>query len=191
MFINSYLEEFPGLIAEPVCDFHNRIDYNYQSIRCNVDLSKVIQIGFTFFDSKGRTPDGFTTWQFNFKFDLTKDIIAEEAVQLLTKSGVQFERLATDGIDSNSFAELLMTSGIVLSDNVKWISFHGSFDFAHLIKLLTDQNLPSNVFNFLDLLKIYFPIIYDIKYLLNRLNGFSGGLQEVSHDFKILFITII
>jgi hypothetical protein len=37
------------------------------------------------------------------------------------------------------FGELMMTSGLVLMDNVRWISFHSGYDFGYLLKLLTCQ----------------------------------------------------
>ena len=42
----------------------------YQVARCNANLLKIIQLGITFCDAEGRTPEGGSTWQFNFKFDL-------------------------------------------------------------------------------------------------------------------------
>ncbi len=51
-------------------------------------------------------------------------MFAQDSIDLLTNSGIQFKRHEEEGIDVNDFAELLMTSGIVLTDNVKWLSFH-------------------------------------------------------------------
>lgn len=177
--------EFPGSIARPVGDFVCQNEYHFQMIRLNVDLTKVIQIGFTLFDSFGRTPKGLRTWQFNFAFNIDQDIYSEDAIQLLESSGVQFEKLKSDGIDAYLFSELLMSSGIILSDNVKWISFQGGYDFAYLIKLLTDQNIPHNALDFNELLNVYFPIRFDIKFLMNSLNGFTGGLQEIAKQLGL------
>lgn len=59
--------EFPGIVARPT---ENCSDYNYKTVKFNVDLLKVIQLGITFADERGCSPVGTSTWQFNFKFDL-------------------------------------------------------------------------------------------------------------------------
>lgn len=51
-------------------EFRTNADYQYQLLRCNVDLLRIIQLGLTFLDDSGNTPGGYTTWQFNFKFNL-------------------------------------------------------------------------------------------------------------------------
>lgn len=62
--------EFPGVVARPIGDFRSPADYQYQLLRCNVDLLHIIQLGLTFMDEDGKTPPGYSTWQFNFKFNL-------------------------------------------------------------------------------------------------------------------------
>ncbi len=93
-------------------------------LRCNVDLLKIIQLGLTFLDDKGNLPEGITTWQFNFKFNLTEDMYAEDSVDLLQNSGIQFEKHEQEGINPSDFAEKMIASGLVLMDPVKWLSFH-------------------------------------------------------------------
>ena len=64
--------EFPGVVARPIGEFRSTADYQYQLLRCNVDLLRIIQLGLTFLDENGKTPGGsYTTWQFNFKFNLS------------------------------------------------------------------------------------------------------------------------
>ena len=62
--------EFPGVVARPLGSFSSNTDYHYQTLRCNVDMLKIIQLGLTFADETGAMPEGCPTWQFNFKFDL-------------------------------------------------------------------------------------------------------------------------
>lgn len=52
------------------------------------------------------------------------DMYAPDSLELLQKSGIDFQRHEEFGILPNDFAELLITSGLVLSDVTKWISFH-------------------------------------------------------------------
>lgn len=161
-------------MARPVGPFKDGPDYNYQRIKCNVDLLKVIQIGLSFSSPDGRLPtqDGhpFDTWQFNFKFDLGYDLHASDSVQFLQNCGIDFSKHFTDGIDPSLFGELLMSSGIVLSEEVRWIAFQGKYDFGYLIKILSCDALPPTQELFFDLLHTYFPNIYDIKWLLHNVH---------------------
>lgn len=63
--------EFPGVVAKPIGEFVSNADFQYQLLRCNVDLLKIIQLGFSFFDEQGKPAPGISTWQFNFEFNLT------------------------------------------------------------------------------------------------------------------------
>lgn len=130
---------------------------------------------------------------------------AQDSIDLLQNSGIQFKKHEEEGIEPIDFAELLMTSGIVLMDNIKWLSFHSGYDFGYLLKVLTDINLPADESDFFELLRIYFPTIYDVKYLMKscknlkgqwsqlaqccvtnwNLNEFLGGLQEVAEQLDI------
>lgn len=177
--------EFPGVVARPIGEFKSTADYQYQLLRCNVDLLKIIQLGVTFLDDKGNLPEGITTWQFNFKFNLTEDMYAEDSVDLLQNSGIQFEKHEQEGIDPLLFAETMIVSGLVLMPNVKWLSFHSGYDFGYLINLLTNQNLPKTEGEFFELLKTYFPKVYDVKYLMKSCKNLKGGLQEVANELEV------
>ena len=170
-------------------EFKSTADYQYQLLRCNVDLLKIIQLGLTFQDEKGVTPDtGPSTWQFNFKFNLTEDMYAEDSVDLLQNSGIQFEKHEQEGIDPIYFAEYMLVSGLVLREPVKWLSFHSGYDFGYLLNLLTNQNLPKTEGEFFGLLKLYFPNVYDVKYLMKSCKNLKGGLQEVANELQVLRI---
>jgi CCR4-NOT transcription complex subunit 7/8 len=177
--------EFPGVVARPIGEFRSAADYQYQLLRCNVDLLHIIQLGLTFMDEDGKTPPGYSTWQFNFKFNLNEDMYAQDSIDLLTNSGIQFKKHEEDGIDPFEFAELLMTSGVVLMDNIKWLSFHSGYDFGYMLKLLTYQNLPADESEFFELLRLYFPTIYDVKYLMKSCKNLKGGLQEVADQLEL------
>ncbi|TPX34183.1 hypothetical protein SmJEL517_g03070 [Synchytrium microbalum] len=177
--------EFPGVVARPVGNFRTSSDYHYQTLRCNVDLLKIIQLGLSFADEEGNLPPGVCCWQFNFKFNLNDDMYAQDSIDLLTKSGIDFKKHDEFGIDVEHFGEVLISSGFVLLDDVKWISFHSGYDFGYLLKVLTCQALPPEESDFFELLKIYFPCIYDIKFLMKSCKNLKGGLQELADDLSI------
>lgn len=177
--------EFPGVVAKPIGDAYST-GYQYQTLQCNVDLLKIIQLGISFCDGDGRTPEvGCYCWQFNFRFDLNEDMYAEDSIQLLKESGIDFGRHAAEGIDVARFGELVMMSGLVLCEDVKWVSFHSGYDFGYLIKLLTCQTLPDTESGFFDLLHVYFPILFDVKLLMSSVDGLHGGLQRVAEDLSV------
>lgn len=179
--------EFPGVVARPMGGFRGKSDYHYQCLRTNVDMLKVIQIGLTLFNEDGETPPARPgpdlglgpaarrtasqgpfpySWQFNFRFSLKEDMYNEKSIESLQQAGIDFNLLERDGIDPHEFASLLIPSGLVCFDNVKWISFHGGYDFGYLTKLLICTPLPNDEVDFDHKMKLYFPTTYDVKHLM-------------------------
>jgi CCR4-NOT transcription complex subunit 7/8 len=177
--------EFPGVVAKPITESFSP-DYHYKSLKVNVDLLKIIQLGLSFADENGNFAPNCPCWQFNFHFNLDDDMFAQDSIDLLTKSGISFEDHKKRGIHPHLFGELLMVSGLVLDDRVKWVSFHSGYDYGYLLKLLTTVELPVDEKGFFELLRIYFPTIFDIKYMTSILDGhhFMGGLQRLADDLK-------
>ena len=173
--------EFPGVVARPVSETYSP-DYHYKSLKVNVDLLKIIQLGLSFADEEGNFAKGCPCWQFNFKFNLSDDMFAQDSIDLLVNSGISFDDHATRGIDPQLFGELLMVSGLVLDDRVKWVSFHSGYDYGYLLKLLTTLELPGDEKSFFELLRLFFPTIYDIKYMTSLVDGHFGGLQRLADD---------
>lgn len=180
--------EFPGVVARPVGTFRNVTDYNYQTMRCNVDLLKIIQLGLTFSNEQGQCPPDCSTWQFNFKVDLNEDMYAQESIDLLSRSGIDFNRFEANGIDPRVFGEKITTSGVVLSDELIWVSFHSGYDFGYLVKLLTAEPMPERERDFYELLNIFFPIVYDVKHLTmsnSQCEHLRGGLNRLAELLSV------
>jgi len=180
--------EFPGVVARPVGNFRNVTDYNYQTMRCNVDMLKIIQLGLTFSDANGLYPPECCTWQFNFKMSLTEDMYAQESIDLLRNSGIKFEHHEEHGIDVQEFGEKLTSSGVVLQENIYWVSFHSGYDFGYLLKLLTFEPMPEREADFYELLNIFFPNVYDVKYLtMNNpsCEHLRGGLNKIAEQLEV------
>ena len=90
-------------------------------------------------------------------------MFAQDSIDLLINSGIDFEKFEKYGISIQDFGEAMTMSGLVLNDEVKWTSFHSSYDFGYLVKTLTCASLPADEQSFLDLLHTFFPCIYDVK----------------------------
>jgi len=181
--------EFPGVVSRLVGKFQSSGEYHYQMLRCNVDMLKLIQLGLTFTDAEGNLPTcngELSVWQFNFReFKLSEDMYAQDSIELLKLSGINFADNEARGIDVVRFGELLMSSGIVLNEDVRWITFHSGYDFGYLLKVLTCQPLPQTEANFFELLKIYFPTVYDIKYLMKFCDNLHGGLNKLAEVLDV------
>jgi CCR4-NOT transcription complex subunit 7/8 len=167
--------------------FRGKSDYHYQCLRANVDLLKVIQIGIALFNEDGEQPPARPSstdsadlrrtgnqaplpyaWQFNFKFSLKDEMYNQTSIESLQQAGIDFALLDRDGIDPHEFASLLIPSGLVCFDDVRWISFHGGYDFGYLTKLLVCRPLPCDEVEFDQIMKLYFPSTYDVKHLMKH-----------------------
>jgi CCR4-NOT transcription complex subunit 7/8 len=170
--------------------FRGKSDYHYQCLRTNIDMLKIIQIGLALFNEEGDTPPARPNsadsmdlgvgarrnanqgglfphcWQFNFKFSVKDDMYNQSSIDALVNAGIDFNLMERDGIDPKDFAALLIPSGLVCFDNIKWLSFHGGYDFGYLTKLLICSPLPSDNDDFDQLMKLYFPTTYDVKHLM-------------------------
>ncbi|KAG8646991.1 probable CCR4-associated factor 1 homolog 11 isoform X2 [Manihot esculenta] len=180
--------EFPGIVFRPAADDpYNRYrdsKAHYLNLKANVDMLNLIQVGLTIADHDGNLPDLGTDscyiWEFNFRdFDVSRDAHAYDSVEMLRSQGIDFERNRQCGIESVKFAELLMSSGLVLNDSVSWVAFHGAYDFGYLVKCLTQRVLPVELTQFLDTVRLFFgDCVYDVKHL-NRFCDLYGGLDRV------------
>lgn len=91
---------------------------------------------------------------------------------------------------------------------VRWVTFHSGYDFGYLLKVVTCSPLPATETEFFELLKvspglvcahlavltclqdltcggapfpqIYFPVVFDIKYLMKFCNNLHGGLSKLA-----------
>lgn len=165
-------------------------------------MLNVIQIGITLFNEAGEVPPARPnpgdamdaaamskrgsqaplpcSWQFNFKFSLKDDMYSEKSIESLQTAGIDFNMLETDGIDPHDFAALLIPSGLVLDDNIHWISFHGGYDFGYLTKLLMCRELPNDEGDFEGLMKTYFPSTFDVKHLMKfAIKLYNTGLLAI------------
>ena len=174
--------EFPGIVNVPRSRSH---DYEYQLVKINVDELKLIQLGITLFNSRGQTPQGTCTWQFNFKFDVDKEKSLRASIKVLREAGINFDMHKTSGIDKNLFGQYFITSGLVFNEDVAWIWFQGNQDFGYMYRILANTPIPDSEGEFLDDIKYYFPKLLDVKYMKHEFEELRGGLSRLG-DFLSL-----
>ncbi|GKV31889.1 hypothetical protein SLEP1_g40546 [Rubroshorea leprosula] len=187
--------EFPGVVVRPSTDepnFRQRdTTVHYSSLKANVDMLNLIQIGLTLSDDDGNLPDLGTDqvyiWEFNFRdFDVARDNYAPDSVELLRRQGIDFERNRECGIDSYQFAGLMMSSGLVLNDDVTWVTFHSAYDFGYIVKCLTRRLLPEKLSEFLRLVRVFFgDQVYDVKHMMRFCESLYGGLDRVCKSLDV------
>ena len=180
--------EFPGVVARSIT---GPKDTPYETLRCNVDLLNPIQVGFSLANKAGALPvvDGVEVgaWQFNFKFSLTEDMFATESIDLLERAGVEFDSLEDHGVTHAAFGELLISSGLVLDDDITFVVYHGGYALAYLLKLMTCRDMPSNVDQFLDAIRLHLPRLWDLRYAMHKHkpSWFEGSLDNLAAEFGI------
>ncbi|XP_023929440.2 probable CCR4-associated factor 1 homolog 11 [Quercus suber] len=189
--------EFPGVIYKPVNVEKRDLGrlppfWNYQLMRHNVNATNIIQLGLGLCDHRGCLPnlgtDSQYVWQFSFKdFDVHNDLQNPESIELLERQGIDFEKNLEEGIDSADFAALMVESGLVMNgSDFTWVTFHGGYDFAHLIKIVTGQELPCNLVEFMDLVQLNFGrSVFDVKHMIRFCDGLYGGLERVANTLGV------
>lgn len=166
--------EFPGIVM-------TEGGSRYTELRRNVDALRLIQLGIAFSNEKGESPLDTPCWQFNFEFDVTTDLYAADSITLLHQAGLDFRKHQEEGISPEMFGEYLNASGLVLNEDIRWICFHGCYDFAYLIKVLTGNELPATRDGMVELMDIYFPQRVDLKYLAKTF-GHHGSLVAIAEQ---------
>lgn len=189
--ISNLIDEFPIISLDtefPGClytkETHPLLN-DYKILKCNVDTLKPIQIGLTLSDKNGFYPIETCTWQFNLQFDVNRDLSQPESIDFLVSSGIDFNALSKTGIPNLLFGEELITSGIVLNADVQWVVFHGIYDFAYLLRCITNLPLAEDEKRFNDDLRLYFRNYYDTRQMMEYSNLFCSGLSRLAKDLGV------
>lgn len=180
----SISTEFVGTLARPIGNFRSREDYHYQTMRANVDLLNPVQLGISLSDVYGNKPENEpSTWQFNLEFDVNKEMISGESLELLRKSGINYEMHKNIGVNKFEFAQLMIDSGLLMDENVTWITYHAAYDLGFLINILMNDIMPNNRKDFEWWIHKYMPSLFDLNLIYKVVRGFKyppaqGKLQQ-------------
>ena len=130
--------------------------------------------------------------QVNFKdFDLSSpsDLRWEPSVALLQKNGMNFEKSRRDGVPAAVFfGELrrrLDWTGRGAESKPLWVTFHGLYDAAYLVSLLTWAPLPESLGEFARLAGRFLGRIVDLKTVAESCGEASAGLIRTCKNLKV------
>ena len=173
-------QETPGIVARAIGSFKTSTDYHFQTIRCNSDLLNLIQFSICFSKGGGNP----VIWQFNFAYDLSREMYSEEHLAMLAQqSSVNFQAHMSRGIKHFEFAELLIDSGLLLDKSINWVSYHAGYDLGFLISMLMNDSLPVDEEEFHWWCDKYFPNFFDLKYIGNQVLGSDEKMNKPSIEY--------
>lgn len=182
----------PGNVAKPLGLFSSSADFEYQTLKCNVDLTKLVQLRLIISNEDGERPEGVSSWRFHFGFDADVDLLSPEIDTVVVREALAQHR--DQGICGRHFGELLTSSGMVLAEEIQWIfcgarcfsdvlrenegsrnhlldgwlEYSGMYTSGHLLQLLTSQSLPDDAEAFKESLDLFFPSRCDASHRLRR-----------------------
>ena len=163
-------QEIPGIVARPVGIFRSASDYHFQTLKTNSDLLDVIQLSICVVKVKNNEIGSSIIWQFNFAYDLSKEMYNREHLSILFQSAqINSQMHALQGIQHFDFAELFIESGLLMNESINWISFHAGYDLGFFVSLLKNDILPFDEKEFYWWCAKYFPNYYDLKQLGNHI----------------------
>lgn len=164
--------EFPGFpYSDPAASKHA---VSYQDLRRNVDELWPIQVGLAVVGANG-VHHG--VWTFNLYFNAEVDAHTEESLRFLWSAGIDFPRHRTEGINALVLGRRLANSTLVGPHGraPSWLTFCGSYDWAYLLKLVTQgRPLPGQAGTFDNVLSVYCPNRRELQDLLP-----SGSLETL------------
>lgn len=175
--------EFPGLPwryerQDPSSEKHSEARYR---ILCkNVNSLRPIQVGI----AVSRAGSFNCVWNFHLRFNIAVDLYEKAAVSLLHAAGVDFDRHASEGIQSHVLGDMLAGSPLFGWHQCSplWVTFSGEYDLAFLVKLLrVDQPLPRDPAMFESVLSFYLPRRHELRAQLPR-----GSLEVLAQMYAVV-----
>lgn len=155
-------------------------EHFYEDLKFNVNHLKILQLGLTLANESG---DVAMTWEFNFSdFDETTDLHSPTSIQFLKSKGFDFNKHRNQGIPSPQFRRAFLP--ICCSNRIaKWLTFHGFYDVAYLLKLLMIKTMPQSLAVFAAKAQRLLGTVSDLKHIIRNcdylLNG-ELGLEKLA-----------
>jgi CCR4-NOT transcription complex subunit 7/8 len=178
--------EFPGEIHTTSSKQYFELSplERYEGIKANVNALHLIQVGLAFATADSRPSLAF---EINLReFDPLVHPHNPKSIALLADSGIDFDRNRAEGVDASRFAILLHESGLLGNSGITWVTFDPASDFGYLVKLVTGQDLPATLSDFLCLVGEFFGNeVYDVKHMIRGLRFLPGKLEDMARSIGV------
>ncbi|XP_022967647.1 putative CCR4-associated factor 1 homolog 8 [Cucurbita maxima] len=176
--------EFPGFLT---CTPKGVSDEEfYQCLQFNVNRLSILQLGLTLTDENGRIG---MTWEFNFQdFDKISNMEGVYSLDSFLKNkGFNFNILRSCGISPEEFSRQF--NPILRSGRIqRWITFHGLYDIAYLMKFTNIICMPTSMSNFAIMAAHLLGTVTDLKHMARYsdylLNG-NLGLKKLAKMLQV------
>ncbi|KAL9293749.1 putative CCR4-associated factor 1 8 [Arabidopsis thaliana] len=164
--------EFPSTLRETTQ--HATDEERYMDMSFSVDRTKLIQLGLTLFDINGRIGG---TWEINFSDFGVDDARNEKSIEFLRRNGLDLRKIREEGIRIEGFFSEMFWMLKKTRRNITWVTFHGSYDIAYLLKGFTGEALPVTSERFSKAVARVLGSVYDLKVMETLAHEF--GLNRV------------
>ncbi|KAM7253856.1 hypothetical protein ACFE04_031538 [Oxalis oulophora] len=185
----------------PVMNFdhpNSKVDF-YIWMKANVDALQIVELGLSLSNSKGELPNlapelgsqyCYYSWQFHF-CDFVPYTLG--SIAFLESKGIPIDYYMELGINKWEFAWGFFNSNLFKASDLTWITFHGAYHFGLMMKILTQNKLPSDPALFLkDLVRFFGHKVFDMKYML--MTFFEGGqgveLENLANALNVHRVTL-
>lgn len=156
--------EFPGMIDQTPRDADDNL--RYRDLKSNVERTKLIQVGFTVFDSSTGIIAG--VWQFNMSgFNPAFHEQSPDSIRFLENNGMDFSANLAHGVRMGQFVAMLRKIREGYGSTIQWVTFHGLYDIAYLlVALARNRRLPKEIGGFAKFAGDFFcGGIFDLKHM--------------------------
>uniref|UniRef100_A0A9I9E8S6 poly(A)-specific ribonuclease n=1 Tax=Cucumis melo TaxID=3656 RepID=A0A9I9E8S6_CUCME len=148
-------------------------EHLYQDLKFNLNHLKILQLGLTLMDKNEHVG---LSWVFTFSdFDEQTDFSSPTSIQYLKNNKwFEFKKHRKYRIPSAEFRRAFLP---IFSSNriTKWITFHGIYDVAYLLKLMMIRTMPESMVEFATIAQRQLGTVNDLKHMICNCEHLMNG----------------
>ncbi|EFH51912.1 hypothetical protein ARALYDRAFT_905530 [Arabidopsis lyrata subsp. lyrata] len=130
--------------------------------------------------------NNMSTWEINFSDFGVDDARNEKSIEFLRRNGLDLRKIREEGIGIKGFFSELFWI-LKKARNITWVTFHGYYDIAYLLKCFTGEALPYTPKRFSKAVARILGSVYDLNVMAGQHQGLSSrlGLESLAHELEL------